>query len=314
MIITRTPFRITLGGGGTDLPEFYSKHGGLWLNATIGKYVYVSVKSRFEKELRVAYSRIEEVTNPNDIRHPIIHEAFNHFSIRQNLEMSTIADLPAGAGLGSSGAFTVGLIKALSSRYGERLPERDIAELAYTIERDGVGRTIGKQDQYSAAFGGVKLYTCGKDGFVTPHNLPVYDLMDHILLVYTSRVRDSEPLLAEVAKSEQQMLKIMDYGKQSVKALLDSDYKELGQIMGEHWTEKKSISPNMSSTQIDKYYSRCLRGGAFGGKLVGAGGGGFLMFIVPDEEAKRAIIRITNPPFTPIQCDLSLTGSEVIQW
>jgi D-glycero-alpha-D-manno-heptose-7-phosphate kinase len=317
MLITRTPFRITLGGGGTDIPEYYQKYGGSWINATIDKYVYVAIKQRFETTNRLAYSKIEEVDGARDIEHPIIREVLNEFNIWQHFELSTIADLPSGTGLGSSGAFTVGLINAIAEHHHltNRINKRDMAELAFKVEHDTLNRAIGKQDQYSATMGGFRHYTIDKRGNVTHRIVPNYEIFDHLMLIYTSRTRESYKLLEKVKHADESMRNIHEIGNLSLNAILSENYQEYGRLMDEHWQYKKDITPDMSSEKVDKFYEKCKNYGAWGGKLMGAGGGGFLLLVVPDNtEIKRDILMISRKEFVPVNFNFVHTGSEVMRW
>jgi D-glycero-alpha-D-manno-heptose-7-phosphate kinase len=309
MIITRTPLRITLGGGGTDLPEFYEKHGGFWIGATIDKYIYVAIKERFEKELRIVYSELELVNGYLSIKHPIIKELFKKFSIWQNIEFVTFADLPGGSGLGSSGAFTVGAIKAINPDWnGNKL-----AESAYDIERNKLNRSVGKQDQYCAAFGGLRIYTSDRIGNVRSSQLMIPELADKLMLIYTSNIRNSESILSKVKTSEEQLLEIQEIGKLSAISIVDKDWKSLGELMNEHWNIKKTISSDMSTHRINDIYDKCISLGAYGGKLVGAGSGGFIMLVVPNEEVKRKIIvSDVTDKICHVPCRFTYTGSEVL--
>lgn len=227
-----------------------------------------------------------------------------------------MADLPSGSGLGSSGAFAVGLIHALSQSRHENLTNMQMAELAYVIERNKLQRSIGKQDQYSAAYGGPRQYRMDKDG--TVHNTPVtriHALEDKLMLIYTSRVRDSEPILSKVKMAESQLKEIKRIGEDSLDAILDHDWKMYGELMHEHWTVKRTITPSMTTNIIDKLYKRCRIMGAYGGKLIGAGGGGFLLLVVPSKEVEKEIIRyVNNGVFKNVSFKFTFNGTEVIQW
>jgi len=315
LLITRTPLRITLGGGGTDIPEFYEKHGGFWINTTIDKYIYVALKRRFEKALRVAYSQVEEVDDPRNIQHPIFREVFNWFNIWQKLEVSTVADLPSRTGLGSSGAFTVGLINALYAHHHSSMDLFDKAELAYTIERHKLQRSVGKQDQYSAAFGGSRIYNITKDGKVSVGFIPLVGLDDHLMLIYTGRFRDSEEMLSQVKISTEQLLTQKEIAKETMKALMNSEWDVFGSLTHDHWQNKKEMARDMSTHEIDKFYTKCRNLGAYGGKLVGAGGGGFFMLVVPNKDVKHDIQKsIYRTNFINVPFKFTYQGTEVMQW
>jgi D-glycero-alpha-D-manno-heptose-7-phosphate kinase len=309
MLITRTPLRITLGGGGTDLPEYYQKNGGFWISATIDKYIYVAINTRFEKELRIVYSKLENVFGNNDIQHPIIKEIFKRYNIWKNQEFITYADLPGSSGLGSSGAFTVGAIKA----FNPTIDRTELAEQAFGIERYKLNRSIGKQDQYSASFGGMRIYTVDKNGNVT--NTPIInpELAQKLMLIYTGNIRDSEKMLSKVKESESQLKEIERIGRESVKSIMERDYQKLGSLMDEHWQIKKSITPEMTTPEIDKTYTTLLNMGAVGGKIVGAGSGGFIMVVIPDERTRMKILQsniLEQKLYVPFK--ITYVGSEVL--
>jgi len=277
LILGTTPTRITLGGGGTDLPGFFEKHGGFWVTAAIDKRITVLVKPRFEAELRIAYNELEFVANPDKVKHPIVREALKMFRMHSHLEIISISDLPSGTGLGSSGAFTVALLVALNKYQGCK--DNDLAESAYNLERKTLNRMTGRQDHYAAFYGGARAYTLSKDGNISSQSLSVDKLGDHLSMFYTGHTRRSNAILKEVSKADKIMLKIKDIGLKSYCALLGEDYTRFGELLHEHWELKRSISKNMSGDYIDKFYNCALNHGALGGKLIGAGGGGgFLMF------------------------------------
>jgi D-glycero-alpha-D-manno-heptose-7-phosphate kinase len=309
MIITRTPLRITLGGGGTDIPEYYQENGGFWISATIDKYIYIAINTRFEKELRIVYSNLEITKGNRDIQHPIIREIFKKFNIWQNQEFITFADLPGSSGLGSSGAFTVGAIKA----FNPTISKTDLAEQAYSIERNNLSRPIGKQDQYSASFGGTRVYMIGRDGKVDDIILTEPELTNHLMLIYTSNIRDSGRILNTVKESTRQLKDIEEIGRESAKAIMNLDYQKLGELMDDHWKIKKTISPEMSTPEIDNLYDELRQNGAIGGKLVGAGSGGFLMVVIPDNKTRTKILQsgcFESRAYVPFK--MTYTGSEVI--
>jgi len=270
--------RVTLGGGGSDLPGFYEKYGGFWITAAIDKYITVLVKPRFESELRVSYSELEFASNPDEIKHPVVREALKRFKIHSHTEIISISDLPSGTGLGSSGAFTVALLAALNKYVGGK--DVDLPESAYELERSTLNRMTGRQDHYAAYNGHTRAYTLSKSGKISSQLIKSGDkLNNHLSLFYTGRTRRSNNILEEVSKADEIMLKIKDIGLDSYRALIDLDYTRFGELLHEHWELKRSISKNMSGGYIDKFYSCALKHGALGGKLCGAGGGGgFLMF------------------------------------
>jgi D-glycero-alpha-D-manno-heptose-7-phosphate kinase len=301
MIIARSPLRITLGGGGTDLPSYYREHEGFLISAAIRKYVYVTVMRPFTEGIYLKYSEIEHVTAAQDVKHRIIREALLMQNLRSpQIEITTLADIPAGTGLGSSGSFTTALLQALHAHRQQFIHPRDLAELACHIEIERLGEPIGKQDQYIAAFGGLTCFTFHKDNTVTAEPLRIsrntsFDLEDNILLFFTGYSRNAGTILKEqntlTKNSDEEMLKNLHFTKQlgyrSREALEAGDVIKFGELMHEHWEHKKRRAGGMSNSRIDEWYALGMRNGAVGGKLVGAGGGGFLMFYAADRNKLR---------------------------
>lgn len=301
MIIARSPLRITLGGGGTDLPSYYRDHEGFLISAAIDKYVYVNVMRPFTPGIYLKYSHMEHVNQIAEVQHPIIREALQVVGFKTpQVEITTLADIPAGTGLGSSGSFTTALLKALYTHRKRHLHQEELAELACHIEIDRLGEPIGKQDQYIAAIGGVTCFTFHKDDKVTAKPLNVtmdtmFDLEDNLLLFFTGFSRSAGSILNEQdvrsQKNDQAMLDNLHYvknlGYRSKEALESGQTLQFGELMHEHWEHKKQRSGGMSNPQIDQWYELGLKNGAVGGKLVGAGGGGFLMFMAHDRNKLR---------------------------
>lgn len=299
MIISRTPLRISFVGGGTDLKSFYSKEFGKVLSTTIDKYVYVAVKRQIgivEFKYRVNWSRVEIKNEIDDIEHPIVREALKFMKIDFPLEISTFADVPANTGLGSSSSFAVGLLHALFAIKGQRVTKSKLASLASYIEVDILGRTMGAQDHYAAAYGNFNVFTFNKDHSVTVE--PVFyrpevkkSVESNLMLFYTGLKRDaSEVLKVQNEKTSEKFacLKKMRELVDPLQDILSSgrNLHEFGDILHQGWLLKKSISSEISSNQIDQYYERALKAGALGGKLLGAGGGGFLLFYVEPQNQK----------------------------
>jgi D-glycero-alpha-D-manno-heptose-7-phosphate kinase len=301
MIIARSPLRITLGGGGTDLPSYYRKYEGFLISAAIDKYVFVTAMRPFMPGIYLKYSQLEHVDQIADVKHPIIKEALKILDFRTpQVEITTLADIPAGTGLGSSGSFTTALLKALYGHRRRHLPQEELAELACHIELDRLGEPIGKQDQYAAAFGGVTCFTFHKDDRVTVRPLAIsmdtfFDLEDNLLLFFTGYSRSAGSILKDqndrTKDSDDEMLNNLHYvkelGYQSKDALENGDTAAFGEIMHAHWLHKKQRSGGMSNPKIDEWYELGMNNGAVGGKLVGAGGGGFLMFMAKDRNNLR---------------------------
>jgi D-glycero-alpha-D-manno-heptose-7-phosphate kinase len=301
MIIARSPLRITLGGGGTDLPSYYRDHEGFLIAVAIDKYVYVTVMRPFTEGIYLKYSNIEHVKSVDEVRHPIIRETIKMLDFTTpQIEITTLADIPAGTGLGSSGSFTTALIKALYTHRKRLLHPSDLAELACDIEINRLGEPIGKQDQYIAAYGGITCFTFHKDDTVDAAPLKIsmdtlFDLEDNLLLFFTGFSRSAGDILKDqktrTLKSDKEMLQNLHYvkelGYRCKKALEDGDTILFGELMHEHWEHKRRRSAGMSNSQIDQWYELGLTNGAIGGKLVGAGGGGFLMFYAEDRKRLR---------------------------
>lgn len=301
MIITRSPLRITLGGGGTDLPSYYKEHGGFLIAAAIDKYVYVTVNRPFVPGIFLKYSKLEHVEKLEEVTHPIIREAIQMLEFKTpQLEITTLADIPAGTGLGSSGSFTTALLKALYTHRKRLLPPEELAQKACEIEINRLKEPIGKQDQYIAAYGGVTCFTFHKDDTVDAVPLKVkmetlYDLEDHLLLFFTGFSRSAGTILSDqksrTEKNDQEMLQnlhfVKEIGLRSQKALEEGNVYLFGELMHEHWEHKKKRSGGMSNPQINEWYEMGLKNGAVGGKLVGAGGGGFLLFYTTDRNRLR---------------------------
>lgn len=301
MIIARSPLRITLGGGGTDLPSYYRDHEGFLIAAAINKYVYVTVMRPFTEGVYLKYSELEHVALVDEVRHRIIREALRMQNLRTpQIEITTLADIPAGTGLGSSGSFTTALLEALYAHRRQLIHPQELAELACHIEIDRLGEPIGKQDQYIAAYGGLTCFTFHKDDTVTAVPLKVsmdtiFDLEDNILLFFTGYSRSASGILKDqntrTKGSDDEMLKnlhfVKELGYRSKEALEAGDAVKFGELMHEHWEHKKLRSSGMSNPSIDEWYELGIKNGAVGGKLVGAGGGGFLMFYASDRNKLR---------------------------
>ncbi len=300
MIITRTPLRITLGGGGTDLPSYYEQFGGVVLSAAISKYIFISMNRTFTPDYFLKYSALERVTRIGDIEHPIVREVLAAHDVPPSLEVVSTADIPAGTGLGSSGAFTVGLLKAVYAMRRDHVTAADLAAEACRIEIECLNRPVGKQDQYVAALGGVKCFTFHPDGRVdaVPVAMPadaVHDLQESLLMFFTGYSRDADRVLEEQkTKSEggdSEMIDNLHYvkelGLRSRAALEHGDSEGYAALMHEHWEHKKKRSRSMSNGRIDRWYEVGRQSGALGGKLVGAGAGGFLLFYTHDPRRLR---------------------------
>jgi D-glycero-alpha-D-manno-heptose-7-phosphate kinase len=302
MIIARSPLRITLGGGGTDLASYYAEHEGFVVAAAIDKYVYVTVMRPFSPGIYLKYSALEQVDRVADVKHPIIREALAPQSLGDppQIEITTLADIPAGTGLGSSGSFTTALLKALYTHHRKVAHAEELAEKACDIEINRLHEPVGKQDQYIAAFGGLTCLTFHGDHRVTVEPLRVssktmFDLEDNLLLFFTGLRRASGSILKDQhtrsqagdAEMRRNLHFVKALGYRSREALESGNLTRFGELMHEHWQHKKVRSGGISNLQIDSWYSQAMSNGAIGGKLVGAGGGGFLMFYAADRSRLR---------------------------
>jgi D-glycero-alpha-D-manno-heptose-7-phosphate kinase len=305
MIITRSPLRISLGGGGTDLPSYYREHGGLVIAAAIDKYIYINVHRRFVDGFLLKYSHLEEAATIGDIKHPIIREALRLAGVQErNLEITSMADIPAGTGLGSSGSFTTALLKALHALRKNLVHPAELAEQACCIELEKLREPIGKQDQYIAAFGGITCFKFMPDGQVEAWPLKIsdetlYNLEDNLLLFFTGYARSASKILKEQDDKSKQADKAMvenldcvkELGRQSQAALESDNLPEFARLMDVHWQRKKERSQSMSNQDINAWYDYAMANGALGGKIIGAGGGGFLMFYAKDKTRLRHAMR-----------------------
>jgi D-glycero-alpha-D-manno-heptose-7-phosphate kinase len=324
VIITRSPLRISLGGGGTDLPSYYREHCGFLIAAAIDKYVYITLHRTFVDELIVKYSKLERVRRVQEIEHPIIREAMQMVGVdAPYLEITSMADIPAGTGLGSSGSFTTALLKALHAWKMNLVHPAQLAEQACEIEIDRLGEPIGKQDQYIAAYGGITCFKFIPDGRVDAWPLKVseetlYNLEDNLLLFFTGYSRAASSILKEqktkTLAADKAMVEnlhfVKDLGKQSQQALEDGNLKEFARLMDVHWQRKKERSGNMSNSQINEWYDQAMANGALGGKLIGAGGGGFLMFYGEDKARLRHALR--DKGLTEIRFRFDFEGTKIV--
>lgn len=302
MIIAKSPLRITLGGGGTDLASYYEKREGFLISAAIDKYVYILINKTFDQSFLVKYSKLERTKEVSALQHPIVREALKLTGLEQNpMEICSMADIPAGTGLGSSSTFTTALLKALHGYRGDIIGTRHLAEEACEIEIKRLGEPIGKQDQYISAYGGLICMKIQKDGFVQVEPLSLsqetlYNLEDSLILFFTGYSHSSGSILSEQDKKSKSndgdMLRNLDFVKQlgldSKKALESGNLDHFSELMNVHWEYKKKRSGGMTNPQIDEWYEYALKSGAQGGKLIGAGGGGFLMFFTKDKVKLRA--------------------------
>lgn len=324
MIITRSPLRISLGGGGTDLPSYYREHSGFVIAGAIDKYVYITLHQTFVQELIIKYSKMERVTSVDEVQHPLIREALRLTNVgAPYLEITSMADIPAGAGLGSSGSFTTALLKALHALKKELIHPQELAEQACRIEIDILKEPIGKQDQYIAAYGGITCFRFLPNDQVEAWPLRIdtdtlYNLEDNLLLFFTGFTRSASEILREQdSKSrhnDRDMIAMLhlvkERGRESKEALEAGDLPRFADLMNVHWEQKKRRSTNMSSGQIDQWYELARENGALGGKLIGAGGGGFFMFYAEDKVRLRQTMREAGLPEVRFRFDFE--GTKVI--
>jgi D-glycero-alpha-D-manno-heptose-7-phosphate kinase len=300
VIFSRAPLRISLGGGGTDLPSYYRDHGGFLVSGAIDKYVYLLTHTVFQKRYRMKYSETEEVDDPRDIKHPILRESIVRHWNGSPLEIASVADVPAGTGMGSSGAYTVAVLKALAMARRISITPGDLAEQACEIEIEVLKEPVGKQDQYVSAHGGICAYTFERDGRVNVEPLELSEqtlrkLRNNFLLFYTGEARSASNILAhqvqQTERSDADMVENLhrtkQMGQESRRLLEAGDVGAYAALMHEHWENKRRRSPGMANERIDTLYTLARRSGALGGKLVGAGGGGFLLVYAERPEDTR---------------------------
>jgi D-glycero-alpha-D-manno-heptose-7-phosphate kinase len=305
MIITRSPLRISLGGGGTDLPSYYREHGGFLVAGALDKYVYITLHRTFVPDLIVKYSKLERVADASLLEHPIIREAFALLGMNgHSIELTSMADIPGGTGLGSSGSFTTALLKVLHAANKNLISPAELAEQACHIEIDKLGEPIGKQDQYIAAVGGITAFTFHRDGRVEYRPCKIseetlFNLEDNLLLFFTGYSRSASAILKDQheksKQSDQAMLDSLHFTKElgynSLDALESGRLEEFARLMDVHWQRKKVRSTGMSNDRINEWYDHAMANGALGGKIIGAGGGGFLMFYAHEKQKLRHAMR-----------------------
>ncbi len=321
MIITRTPLRISFAGGGTDLPSYYRTYGGgAVTSAAIDRYVHVLVNDKFDRSIRVAYSRTENVDRLEDLQHPLVREALREVGVTEALEIHTIADIPSeGTGLGSSSTFTVGLLNALYAHRGLLRDPAQLAEEACRIEIDRVGGTVGRQDQYIAAFGGVQYFEFQPDDSVrvSPIPLAAVDreaLSDRISLFYTGITRRAEGILRQQSSrtetNRDALGRMRELAGTARSAIVRRDWEGLGAVLDEGWRLKRGLSDGISSSDIDRSYARAREAGAWGGKITGAGGGGFLLFLHPPERSRQIADALSPMERLPVR--ITPEGSRIL--
>ncbi len=320
MIITQTPLRISLFGGGTDFKDFYWKDGGAVLSMGIDKYIYVIVKERFDEDIYINYSKKEIVSSVDEIEHELVKEAMRKTSVKAGVEITTLADIPSeGSGLGSSSSVTVGLLNALYTYQGEQVTLEHLAREACEIEIDILGKPIGVQDQYIAAFGGMRFFEFGKDGLVTNERLGIgvedkMRLVSNLLIFYTGKTRSSSKVLTEqkgnIGRRLTELGTIKELAYTAKEQILGGSIDNIGALMQKGWEAKKKLASNVTTPEIDELYEKAVTAGALGGKIAGAGSGGFLLLYCPREvqnSVRKALADYKELPFL-----LSRDGSKVV--
>ena len=326
MIIVRAPLRISLGGGGTDLPSWYRQHGGSFISASIDKYIYLTGSERLvDKKLWLSYSQTEVCDNVGEVKHTFLRACLSRYKFETGIEIHSISEVPGNSGLGSSGAFLVGCLTLLNAMQKIEMSRPDLAELACRIEMDDLGKSSGKQDQYASTMGGIARFDVQKSGEVEVHPLQiatpvVRELESNLFLFYSGTTRNSEPILHEQAAllkestggSARAMHEIQRIGTESGKALEADDLNSFGELLHRHWLAKKAISSQMSDASLDKTYDFARSIGALGGKLIGAGGGGYWMFYVPPESQRTFRSKIGDAGLVELPWKFEFHGCSVI--
>lgn len=325
MIVSRAPVRFSLGGGGTDLPSYYQAHGGFVVSAAIDQYIYVTANKRFYDDIRLAYSETEIVPDVDSIRHRIFREALRLTGIERGIELTSVADLPSNSGLGSSSSFTVALLNALHTYKREFVSSRRLAEEACEIEMVRLGDPVGKQDQYIAAFGNVTALTIDRSGQVEVEPVPVRDevldeLQNNLLIMYSGVERPAKVVLGEQGerlkkndpKTIENMHRIKALGREVYDLLVRGDTDRYGELLHEHWLSKRQLASKMTDDDIDGHYEAALRAGAVGGKLMGAGGGGFFMFYVRPADKRRVWETLLKRGLRPLRFRFDMDGARIM--
>jgi D-glycero-alpha-D-manno-heptose-7-phosphate kinase len=324
MIVSRAPVRFSLGGGGTDLPAYSDRFGGYLVSAAIDKYIYVTANKRFHRDIRLAYSKTEIVPSVEKIEHRIFREALRMTRIEHSIELTSVADLPANSGLGSSSSFTVALLNALHTYRREFVSSQKLAEEACDIEIVHLGEPVGKQDQYIAAFGGVTAFTFGTDGSVQVEPVPVRDdvldeLETNLVIFWSGIERPASVVLSEQGRRLRElepdvidrMHAIKEIGREVYRLLVDGDIDRYGELLHHHWTQKRKLASKMTDAALDEHYEAARAAGALGGKLMGAGGGGFFMFYVRPESRRKVYEVMVARGLRPLRFRFDFDGARI---
>ncbi|MBS3128357.1 galactokinase [Candidatus Woesearchaeota archaeon] len=324
MIISRTPFRIPIGGGGTDLPFYYTKKGGSLISATVDKYMYIIVQKRIlYDDFFIRYKKTEMTKTLDEIQHPLVREALRLLNIKEPIEITSVADLPAGSGLGSSSSFLVGVLHALHAYKGEKVSKKTLADEATQIQMEILRTEAGLQDQYAAAFGGIMTMNINKNGKVIVSPLDIADhhlraLEKNLVFLYTGLTRSADEVLASQRKEAETdeekingLTQIKEIGEEIKKALEAGNLRRFGEWMNIHWQTKQKLSKKMTNSKIDEWYNIALQNGAIGGKIMGAGGGGFFMFYV-DKDKEKFIQEMSKAGLIPLDFHFEFDGSTIV--
>ena len=324
MIVSRAPVRFSLGGGGTDLPGYADRFGGFVVSAAIDRYIYVTANRRFFRSIRLSYSKTEIVDDVGAIEHPIFREALRMARIEHSIELTSVADLPANSGLGSSSSFTVALLNALHTYNRDFVSSRALAEQACEIEMVRLGEPVGKQDQYIAAFGNVTAFTFDTDGSVHVEPVPASDevldeLQANLVIVWSGIERPAKVVLGEQGQrlralepdAIERMHRIKDIGREVYRLLVAGDLDGFGELLHHHWTAKRKLASKMTDDAIDEHYEAARKAGAIGGKLMGAGGGGFFMFYVRPAERRKVYDTLVGRGLKPMRFHFDQDGARI---
>jgi len=325
MIISRAPVRITLGGGGTDLASYYSQFGGFLIAGGINKYVYIAANPRFHTSIRLSYSETEVVDKVEQIRHRIFREALDMLGIEQGIELVSIADVPANCGLGTSGTFTVALLNALHAFKRSFVSQSQLAEEACVIEIERLKEPIGKQDQYASAYGGLTCFTFDKNGNVYAEPLRVSDeqvnaLENRILLFYTGQERKASDILREQKERTEaddsevisRLHQIKEIGLETRRAFEAGKLDRFGELLHHHWETKRKLSSKVSDPRLEEWYETARKHGALGGKIMGAGGGGFFLFYCPDNGRGELVDKLVSSGLRPMRFRFDFEGAKIV--
>ena len=323
MIVSRTPVRVPIGGGGTDLPFFQSRFGSSLITSAINKYIYINVNKRFEKSIRLSYSKTEIVDSIDDLKHDRVRESLRLLNIKNAIEISTTADIPASTGMGTSSSFLVGLLNALHAYKREYVPTKILAEEAAKIEIDILKEPIGKQDHYAAAYGGIMHLSINKDGkvIVSPLNISeliMHELEENLFMFFTGILRNTTEVLRkqkdEVERDEKKiknMMEIKKIGEEIKKALESGNCRRFGEWLNIHWETKKNLANVMSNPEIDRWYELAMKNGAIGGKIMGAGGGGFFIFYC-DKNKNDFVSKVEENGLRRVPFRFDFDGSKIV--